>query len=138
MSGGRDYQFEEHVGEVRVRLLSPDYPGLFRVAGLALAELMLGDAARTPSTPWEEVTVRAPDREALLVEWLNELIFRSETQKRVYTDFEIREASGEEIRAALRGVDPEQLRTAVKAATFHDVSVRRPRTGYEATVVLDV
>jgi SHS2 domain-containing protein len=132
--------FEEHTGEVRVRLEAPTLPELFAEAGRALGELVGPDeGSRGALHEDEEVVVRAMDRDALLVEWLNELVFRSETSKRIYPELSVESVSEREIRARIRGVDVEELRTPVKAATLHGVHIqRRPDGGYSGSVVLDV
>ena len=135
---GPHHVFEDHTSEVRLRLHAPTLASLFEEAARALAELML-EEAETPAVP-QEVTValHARDREALLSDWLNELVFLSETRRCVYTDAQVLRVSDTSLEAVVRGVPPRVLRTAVKAATLHDLSVRELPGGYTATVVLDV
>jgi SHS2 domain-containing protein len=84
------------------------------------------------------VEVRARDRAALLVEWLNELIFLSEANKQVFTRFEVERAEETVARGRAWGVSPEVLKTAVKAATWHQVKVEQQGGQWQAGVVLDV
>lgn len=132
------HSFEDHTGEVRLALCASSLPELFVEAATALAELLLepghGPATGTPI----RCEVRAKDREALLVAWLNELIFRSETEKRVFTEFSVELPSEGELQATIRGVPTLELRTAVKAATFHGLSIAETPDGFSAKVVLDV
>jgi SHS2 domain-containing protein len=133
------HTFEEHTSEVQVHLEAPDLPALFEEAGRALAELMVGEAAGAAQTDgWEDVELRASDRETLLVDWLNELIFRGEVAKKVYVQFEIRRLGERELKAAICGYEPGDLRTAVKAATLHGLQITQQPTGWSGTVVLDV
>jgi SHS2 domain-containing protein len=136
-----EHAFEEHVGEVRVRLSASSLAALFEEAARALAELMgaaSGGECEASEAP-VRVTVRAPDREALLAAWLDELVFLSETLKRVWTDVRVERASDAEISATVRGFEPVALRTQVKAATLHDLRVvERAPGAFVATVVLDV
>jgi len=133
------HQFEDHTGEVRLKLGAPSLEELFAEAGRALAELMLGDlAARSALGPEQRVRVRAADLEALLVEWLNELIFLSETSKQVFTRFRVEHLGTGELEAVVAGVAPEALKTQVKAATFHGLSVENRQGAWRASVVLDV
>ena len=132
------HSFEEHTGEVLLRVVAPSLPQLFVEAGLALADLMAEQRAPSSRESPETVAIRAPDREALLVEWLNELIFRSETQQKIYDHIHITHLSDNELRAEIRGAFPERLRTSVKAATFHRLKIQPEVNGYSATVVLDV
>jgi SHS2 domain-containing protein len=134
------YQFEPHTGEVQIRVKGTDLPELFEEAGYALAELMLGEEPLEPPPDAEEehVMIEAGDTEALLVDWLNELISRSDARKRVYTDLVVEELSEGRLHARIRGFTPSVLKTAVKAATFHGLEIHEHEDGFITTVVLDV
>lgn len=132
------HAFEEHTGEVRLRLSADDMRGLFEEAARALAELMLGEEPHGPSGPPERVEVRASDRAALLAAWLDELVFLSETRKRVWTDVRVLKLADDALSAEVSGVEADALRTQVKAATLHDLRIERSASGIDASVVLDV
>jgi SHS2 domain-containing protein len=99
---------------------------------------MAEDASGAPTAPEEHVELAAPDRELLLVDWLNELLYRSELHKCVYGDVRVERASDRRLAATLRGREPTWPRTQVKAATWHRVRVRDTPGGLDATVVIDV
>jgi SHS2 domain-containing protein len=134
------YQFEPHTSEVQLRIEGTSLAELFEEAGYALAEVMLGE--EQPETPpgaeQELVTLEAADTEALLVDWLNELISRADARKQVYTGFVVDELSERALRARIRGFTPSVLKTAVKAATFHGLEIHEHEDRFTATVVLDV
>jgi len=134
------YQFEPHTSEVQIRLEGSSLPELFEEAGYALAEVMLGE--ELPETPpdvdQEYITLEAADTEALLVDWLNELISRADMRKCVYTHLVVDDLAGGKLRARIRGYTPSVLKTAVKAATFHGLEIREHEDRFTATVVLDV
>lgn len=131
------HSFEEHTGEVLVRLSAKTFEQLLVEAGRALAEL-LSEEPPGDLQEAERVAIQATDRSALLVHWFNELIFLSETRKRVYSEFVILAANERELTADVRGWPVSQLRTQVKAATFHRLSVRSEPDEHSAEVVLDV
>jgi SHS2 domain-containing protein len=133
------HAFEEHTSEVRLHLWAPDLVALFEEAALALAELMLAEGPHGELGPAEPIAVRAPDREALLAAWIDELVFLSETRKRVWIRASLTRLEAQELQGTVRGVEPAAIRTAVKAATLHDLHVVACASGgFEATVVLDV
>jgi SHS2 domain-containing protein len=138
MGDPASHVFEDHESEAQVRIVAPSLAELFAEAGRAVAELMLGEATPGELGPPEHVVVRAPDRDALLVAWLNELEFHSETRKRVYTSFDVERVTDGEIAASVRGVEATELATPVKAATMHGVRIEHGARGFDATVVLDV
>jgi SHS2 domain-containing protein len=135
---GARHTFVEHTSEVELHLEAPDEASLFVEAGLAVAELMLGEDPRPAETVFEEVEVTAPDRAALLAAWIDELIFRAETRKAVFTSFAVRTIAAHELTARLGGIAEPVIKTAIKAATFHDLTVEERNGVWLATVVLDV
>jgi SHS2 domain-containing protein len=111
------HAFEEHTGELRLRVSAPTVAQLFVEAGRALAHL-LAEERPGELQGAERVVLQARDRPTLLVEWLNELIFLSETRKRIYSDFTVHVAEEQALVADVRGWPATRLRTQVKAATL--------------------
>ncbi len=130
--------FEEHTGEARIRVRAKSLAGVFEEAARAVAGLMCANASGPSGHPLR-VDVQAPDREALLAAWVDELVFLSETHKRVWTEPRVEALTDTELHAVVRGIEPVALRTQVKAATLHDLHiVEDPPGRFEATLVLDV
>jgi SHS2 domain-containing protein len=133
------HEFREHTGEIRLHVEATSIAELFAEAARALASLLAEPTAWGPRDADDaEVVVRSPDREALLVDWLNELVWLGEVKKRVFPEIRVEVLTDREMRAFVRGISPTSLRTAVKAATMHDVRIGRGERGWEAAVVLDV
>ena len=94
--------------------------------------------------PREELrlSVAAVDRDALVVDWLNELLFRFETEGFLPRRFEVTvNEAGTALEARCMGepADPDRHRawSVVKAATYHALEVRH-NTEWRIQVVLDV
>lgn len=145
LDGRPHHDLEEHTADVRVRVVAPTLGELFAEAGRALGVLMTGEAdcgvgAADGADGMDEqhVSIRARDRAALLVQWLNELIFLSETRGRIYSSFDIERLTDEALEATVRGAAPRSLKTAVKAATWHGIAVERLGDAWVARIVLDV
>lgn len=113
-------------------------PALFEEAARGLADLLAEDAGGPPTRPAEHVVLSSGDRDALLVDWLNELVYRGEVDKCVYADVKVDRVDERGLEATIRGRQPHAPRTAVKAATWHRLKVRSKNGGFEASVVLDV
>ena len=138
MKAGPRHRFVEHTGELELRVEAPTLAALLEEGARALAEVMAEDASGPPTASLERVEVAASDREALLVAFLNELVYRGEVNKCVYHEARVDRADDRRVEATLRGRTPSSPRTAVKAATWHRLRVRQTPAGLEATVVLDV
>ncbi|MFQ5794462.1 MAG: archease [Candidatus Bipolaricaulia bacterium] len=92
-----------------------------------------------------EISCRADDIEELFVAWLNELILAKDIHGLVFSDFEvaIRETNtGFELTGKARGEPPDperhELRTEVKAATYHGLKFERTDGEYRVGCVVDL
>ncbi len=128
----------EHTGDWAFRARGVDLKQLFANAAGAMFELQL----RLPPPPAEaverQVEVTGFDRETLLVNWLNELLYLQEKYGEIYREFDLQEISDTRLRARLRGQRSAGAARVIKAVTFHGLEIKRVAEGWEATVVVDV
>jgi SHS2 domain-containing protein len=127
-----------HTAEVKLRVRAPSLGELAAEAGRALGALELGTTPPLAGGPWRQLEIRAPDREALLVEWLNELIYLAETERWVGVEFEVRGAEDMVLSMRARGMVVDEPPARVKADTFHGLKIKATQQGLEADVVFDV
>ncbi len=132
------HEFLEHTSELELRVRAPSFSELLCEAGRAVGLLMLGDGDRQASGDWKSLNVRSRDRAALLVDWLNELVYQAETTHWVPTEFDPRSVTDTALDLRARGVTLQEAPSLVKAATFHNLRVREVAGGVEAEVILDV
>ena len=132
------HRFVDHTSEVGLAVRAETFPELLTEAGRGLARLLLRERAAEAAGEARVIEVSSHDREALLVDWLNELLFEAEVRLWVALDFEVLEASDTRIRARARGAAVEVPPSIVKAATFHGLQVLETPQGFEAEVILDV
>jgi SHS2 domain-containing protein len=108
---------------------------VFAEALRALAELLVDDAGG--EQVWREVVVDGEERAALLVVWLDELVYLAEMEDLVPEEAGRVELSDRGLVATVRcrRGSPRHL---VKGATYHRLEFERSNRGFRATVVLDV
>ena len=133
------HRFIEHTSEVILEVRADRWPALLEEAARGLGELARRGAAPA-AAPLDErsVTVEAADEAALLVDWLNELIFLAESERWLVEDALVEEADEHTMRALVRGAAVERSPALVKAATLHGLTIQRTHDGVEAAVTLDV
>jgi SHS2 domain-containing protein len=134
----RWHRFVEHTGEVRLQVRAESLAGLLAEAGRALGLLLAGESTVEPSLPARHVDLRSHDREALLVDWLNEILFLAETELWVPAEIEVVEADDCRLRASVRGAPVAEAPSLVKAATLHQLRIEHDGDGVKTEVVLDV
>jgi SHS2 domain-containing protein len=133
------YEILEHTADVGVRATGATIEACFENATRGLTEIMgIGVAGRG-----EEVAlaVNAADREALLVEWLDEVIYLHETRDAAIVDVRVdRVTEGRatgSVQLVARRPGPSEG-TPVKAVTFHQLRVEATPDGCLAEVFFDV
>ena len=131
------YNEIEHTADRAFQVRGRNLAELFTNAALALIAVQdaVGEQA---SASAREVEVTGVDRETLLVNWLNEILYLQEKHRETYSRFEVLSISEQQLRARLRAVPLVTAGTLIKAVTFHGLQVRQTGEAWQATVVLDV
>jgi len=138
------FSFFSHTGDIGLTLTARSLDELFADAAVALTETMTdhGLVAIRQSTA---VELRSAAVDLLLVDWLNDLVFRFDTEGLLVARARVavvREGGEWTVRGSVEGecLDPARhpIKVLVKAATYHALEASRAADGWRATVVLDV
>lgn len=134
-----------HTADLALVVTGDGLEELLQAAALGLWSLGWDRRRVRPRGAWE-VEAGGRDREALLVNFLNELIFRHETDRVVWRELDRPEVGegpegGLRARATARG-EPlcprHRLRREIKAATLHGLRLRRRGGRLVARIVFDL
>lgn len=130
-----------HEADIGIRGIGPDLPGAFQQAATALTAVVV-DPDRVRPLQMRPFECSAPDRELLLVEWLDALIYSMAADSMLYSKFEI-DIAGNRLQGRAWGekLDVGRHRPAVeiKGATLTELSVAPQKDGnWRAQCVVDV
>lgn len=133
----------DHTADLGLRVMASDLPDLFETAASGLFEVIVANREEVRHTEAEQISLAGDSTEDLLVQWLNELIFLSETRHRLYDDFHVElDVSGCRLTARIAGEPIDRARHVldheVKAATRHGVVLKRVPEGWLAELILDI
>ena len=134
------YELVEHTADLALRVRGSDLPSLLSNLAFATAD-QLAEAARVGRVVAVPVSLEAPDREALCVALANEIIYRRDAEGLVLAWLHVDAASDTRLIGTLRGelaASHHELRAGLKAATYHELSLRDTPTGLELFLVFDV
>jgi len=127
---------EDHVGEWKLTLWADTPEEIFVEAARVLSR-ECGPVRGEPGS-WERVSMAARDTATLLVDWLNELLGRSEIARRAYGEVQGLALSEGRLDAEVRGRPVTSWRSPLKAATYHGLELTRNRNRWKAVVLFDV
>ena len=132
------WEEREHTADLSIHVWGADLEDLFATAARGLFALVT-DVDAVPTTISETVRLEAIDAEALLVDWLNELLYLAERDPlTAYVAFDFEHLTETSLVAHVRGGSLEALHAYVKAAAYHNLEVGGTREGYETEIVFDV
>ncbi len=139
------HEFLEHEADIGVRGVGDCWECAFAAAARGLLEVM-ADPSSVMAVDSREIEVTGGDLGALLVAWLNELLYLRDVDNMLFSSFNVKISRMEDGAFKLVGVakgeplDPERhgLKTEVKAATFSGLKCTEEGGRCSAQCLLDV
>jgi SHS2 domain-containing protein len=131
------FEFLDHPGDLKLRAWGRNLEELFANAATGMMTFLFGSGiANAQPYRTETIEIEARDREALLVDWLSELLYRATSEYHAYMGFRIQELTETKLRATVTAVAAAAVED-IKAVTHHELSVREREGRWEATIVFD-
>jgi SHS2 domain-containing protein len=136
------YEPLEHTAEAGIIARGATLAEAFANTAEGMYDLML-ELDGVEERESRELALEDQNSEALLVDWLLELLFLTETEGLVFRRFAVDELSGTRLRARVWGerFDPERHRShnvVVKAVTHYLLEIGREDGGYRVQVLFDI
>ncbi|MEM1551907.1 MAG: archease [Candidatus Bathyarchaeia archaeon] len=140
----RNFEFLEHMADAYIAAYGRDLAEAFENAAAAMFEVMTDIEKVNPKNE-DYVEVEAADEHALLYNWLEELLVKSEINEMLYSKFKIFEVTktdGFRLKAKIWGekFNPEKhpQKVGVKAVTYHQMEIIREPDKTTVKFILDI
>lgn len=137
----RPFELIEHTADIGVRAFGSSELEVFENAAAGMFSL-IADPELVECRDEFDVRAEADDREALLVEWLNELLYLHESQDLLLKRFEVKKLGETELEARVCGEPIDrgrhELMRDIKAATYHMLKLKESSKGWTTEVIFDV
>ncbi len=137
----RPFELIEHTADIGVRAFGSSELEVFQNAAAGMFSL-IADPELVECRDEFDVRAEADDREALLVEWLNELLYLHESQDLLLKRFEVKKLGETELEARVCGEPIDrgrhELMRDIKAATYHMLKLKESSKGWTTEVIFDV
>jgi len=145
MAKKRNFKFLEHMADAYIAAYGKNLAEAFENAAAAMFEVMTEIEKVKPEVE-DYVEVEAADEYALLYNWLEELLVKSEINEMLYSKFEISElartADGFRLKAKIWGekFNPEKhpQKVGVKAVTYHQMEITKEPGKTTVKFILDI
>lgn len=135
----------DHPADLGFKAWAQNLPDLFAECARALTSVLV-DLETIGGEDATAVEILGDDLETLLYNWLAEILYLFDGEKKLFSDYVVlshRQHEGTEfLQAELRGESynpaKHQVKTYVKAITFHQLKIERTDQGYSAQVYIDI
>lgn len=145
----KDFELVPHTADMKLRVYGTTLQNLFRNAlvGMfqAVAPQAQGCVRRNERTECislperHEIKLHSLDRESLLVDFLSEALYLSDSTNEAYLDVAIHHMDDQHITATLHGIKITGFEVVeIKAVTYHDLKIIQSDTGWQADIVFDI
>jgi SHS2 domain-containing protein len=138
-----DYEYIEHTADIGIKAYGTRVEQVFENAAKGMFSIMYEVIDKGYDTVLDvEVEERSDNKEQMLLDWLNELLFLSETKHMVFVDFKVERIDGLRLVAKAFGsaFDPKKHRykTEIKSTTYHMLELGKEKDKYYGRVLFDL
>ena len=135
------FELFEHTADLGLRVHANSLQELFIDAARGLLVMHVANPNDVRPLESKTISLTADGPAYLLFDWLSELLYAFETDKLLFSDFELK-IDGNNLTAICRGEPMDQTRHRmeheVKAITYHGLRVEQTASGWEAEVIVDI
>jgi SHS2 domain-containing protein len=136
------FEIIDTTADIGIRAFGADWPEVYINVALGMFSLIT-DIETVEEKLEKDISITAPDRETLLVAWLNELVFLFDTEMLLFSRFEITQLNKSHIEVRCFGEKADrarhELKRGIKSATYHKLKVEKQKDGtYVGEVIFDI
>lgn len=135
------FELLEHPADIGFRASGASLAEMFANAAVAMLSIAGDPAAARPRVEYP-ISVESGDREALLVDWLNEVLYWFDGKRIAFHSFRVAELREGRIEAVGAGEprdgERHRARLIVKAVTYHQLKIEQRDGRWIAEVYLDI
>jgi len=135
----KGYEIIEHTADIGIRVKAADLKGIFEKSARAMFEL-IAEKKKKGLKKTVKIELEDDNLEELFVSWLNELLSLSAVKELIFSGFKIENLGNNNLSAKVEGspVSNYKVHKEIKAATYHELSLREISSGWQAEVIFDV
>ena len=137
----KKYKLIDHTADIGIEFWGKTKKELFENAVEAMFDLIV-DLTGINNVNVKVVTAKGADAEDLLVNFLREALYLFNGKKWIIKQCKLLEMKSGQIVAQLQGEpydsDKHQLKTEIKAVTYHGLSIEKKAQGWKAKVIFDI
>lgn len=140
----KEFEILEHTADIGIAAYGKNKKEVFINAAKGMFEIIAGENRNFKENFYDKIKLEAESLEDLLIAWLNELLYISETKLAILSKFKIKELSDYQIKAEVGGtkINPPsiKIKKEIKAVTYHRLEIKKDGESglWRAQVIFDI
>jgi SHS2 domain-containing protein len=135
------HEFIEHTADLGLKAYGASVEELFVHAAEGFFDALIS-LKHVEEKEERVIEVEAEALDDLIVTWLSELLYLFDTEKLVFKRFKVNRLKDNQLEAIAWGevLDParHEIKTGIKAVTYHQLYVKEKEGGWETQVIFDI
>ncbi len=133
------YEILDHKADLKIRAFGKTKEELFLNVLSGMSENMKPELQKPGEKTKRKIKLSSFDFQALLVDFLSEILYLSQVNKEVFFEAKFKKFSENEIDGEIFGQKTERFGEDIKAVTYHNLEIKKTKNKtWEATVLFDI
>ena len=135
----KKFEYLNHTADLGIRVFGSTVEELFINTAQAIFEIQI--SGKLVVKQEIEIAVEAENLEELLIDWCRELLYNFSVHRFIPMNYDISLQQlklSARINGDLLDLKRHKIKTDIKNVTYHNLTVKKQKNGYEATIVFDV
>jgi len=134
------YDVIKHTADIGIKVYAKSLNELFINAAIGMFDTIIG-VGNIASEKQKHIEISSEDKNELLVEWLRELLFRFNTEKMLFSRFDIEKLNPTSLSAKIYGevfsAEKHNINTEIKAVTYHGLDIKEKDGFLSVQIIFD-
>ena len=133
------YQILKHPADLKVKVFGKTQKKLFSNCLFAMSECLKPEFQKKKAGKVSrEIEISSLDSLTLLVDFLSEALYLSQTHREAYSEAKFAFFSDMDLKGKLTGRKIESFGEEIKGVTYHSLDIARKKDRWEAVLVFDI
>jgi SHS2 domain-containing protein len=132
----KKFEILEHITDLKIRAFGRDKKELFLNMLKGMAESQRAEKLKIKTK--RQVKIKSLDLAALLVDFLNEVLYLSQVNKEIYLDLKLKKFNDYGLEGEIIGQKVSKFGEDIKAATHHNLEIKQKDKTWEAIILFDI
>jgi len=137
--GSYSFKILPHPSDVRLQITASTKGELFQGALAGMASIINAGLYKKTQIVKENIKVESLDFDTLLVDFLSEVLAKTDISHAVFNKLKIKELTNSSLQAEIKGQKSDYFGQEIKAVTHHGLKIKQDKSGnYEVTILFDI